>query len=277
MNLWCLEILGFTAGAIAVFSGLGGGLVIVPGLALLAGADVKEAIAVSALANVAISCSAALGHLKRHVPNLRIVSFLEMFAVLGSALGAFITLKLGKDFLFGLFGFFFFATAVFLWNKINEEWVPRQSQDSVAKALGWEGSYYDALEKRSISYIGSRAIFSGFLMFLSGMMSALLGFGGNALVVLIHNRVIGLPPKVSLTMSNLVVGVIALAGANIYLEAGLINPRLVGGIIPGVVVGALVGSKFVASFSNRVTQLFLILMLFLVGVEMITSGLWRHS
>lgn len=36
----------------------------------------------------------------------------------------------------------------------------------------------------------------------------------------------GLPPKVSTTTSNLIIGVTALAGASVYLAAGLIDPGL---------------------------------------------------
>ena len=85
----------------------------------------------------------------------------------------------------------------------------------------------------------------------------------------------GLPPKVALTMSNLIVGLLALAGANIYLEAGLIDTELVTSMLPGVVIGSLIGSKLMPYFSNRMIQLFFTLMLFILGVEMLTSGYWR--
>ena len=45
--------------------------------------------------------------------------------------------------------------------------------------------------------------------------------------MLIHDLVMGLPPKVSTTTSNLIIGVTALAGTSVYLAAGLIEPGLV--------------------------------------------------
>ena len=100
MSFLLLELTGFLAGFIASLTGLGAGLVIVPIISVSGFFDLKEAIAMSAVSNVAISCSAVIGHIRRHVPNLRIISFLEIFAIAGSVLGAFLTLSLGKNILF---------------------------------------------------------------------------------------------------------------------------------------------------------------------------------
>ena len=92
-------------------------------------------------------------------------------------------------------------------------------------------------------------------------------------MVIINNSVIGLPPKVSLTISNLIVGVIAIAGANVYLEVGLINPNLIVSIIPGIIIGALIGSKLIVYFTNEIIRGIFFVMLLGLGLEMIINGL----
>ena len=50
------------------------------------------------------------------------------------------------------------------------------------------------------------------LMFGAGIIAGLLGIGAGAFRVLSHDLVMGLPPKVSTTTNNLIIGVTALAG-----------------------------------------------------------------
>ena len=81
------------------------------------------------------------------------------------------------------------------------------------------------------------------------------------------------PPKVAVTTSNLIMGSVALAGASVYLEARLIDLRLVAPVILGVVVGALIGSRLLIRLSNRVIQRVFLSILFVLGVEMVLHGL----
>jgi hypothetical protein len=62
------------------------------------------------------------------------------------------------------------------------------------------------------------------LSFVAGLVGAMAGMGGG--VVLIHHLVMGLPPKVSTTTSNLIIGVTALPGTSVYLASGLIDTGL---------------------------------------------------
>ncbi len=123
-------------------------------------------------------------------------------------------------------------------------------------------------------YQGARAYLGGPLMFGAGVIAGLLGIGAGALKVLIHDLVMGLPPKVSTTTSNLIIGVTALAGTSVYLAAGMIDPGLAAPVILGVVFGAFMGTRLLVRLTNQAVRRIFLGVLLVLGVEMILRGIW---
>ena len=124
-----------------------------------------------------------------------------------------------------------------------------------------------------VEYRATRAWLGGPLMFGAGVVAGLLGIGAGALKVLIHDLVMGMPPKVSTTTSNLIIGVTALAGTSVYLSAGLIDPGLAAPVILGVTVGAFLGTRILVRLSNEAVRRVFLCVLGVLGVEMIVRGL----
>lgn len=271
-----LFLISVVAGVLGSLSGVGGGVVLIPVLTLF-GVEIKQAIATSTLSVILISASAGPSYVRRHMPSLKASAFLEVFAISGAFVGALITLVTGRRSLFLLCGGILLASCVVLWREREERAATVTSQDPLSQWLGLEGSYYDDVEGRTIAYQGNHAILAGLLMFGAGVATGLLGMGGSALTVLVLKEVIGLPTKVSLTTSNLIIGIMALAGANVYLEAGFINPQLVVPVILGVPLGALAGSKLLVQLRNRTARLILISVLVVWGVEMLLHGIRRSG
>ena len=272
MSFGFLFSISVVAGAVGALSGMGGGVVLVPALTFLS-IDIKQAIAIGNLSAVAVSTAAASDYVRRHMPNLKTTAFLEVFAVVGALVGALIAVVSEQRILFLLYGATLLIFSGMLWLRRREEWSPVLEQDELSKRLDLKGSYYDHSEGRTIAYKGGRAPLAGVLMCVAGMTSGLLGIGGSALAVLVGDSVIGLPPKVSLTTSNLIIGVMALAGANVYLEAGLINPNLVAPAILGTMLGSLVGSKLLVHLPNPVARAIFLAVFILLGSEMLFHGL----
>jgi uncharacterized membrane protein YfcA len=111
-------------------------------------------------------------------------------------------------------------------------------------------------------------------MFGAGLIAGLLGIGAGALKVLIHDLVMGLPPKVSTTTSNLIIGVTALAGTSVYLAAGMIDPGLAAPVILGVVFGAFMGTRLLVRLTNQTVRNIFLGVLLVLGLEMILRGIW---
>jgi uncharacterized membrane protein YfcA len=81
-----------------------------------------------------------------------------------------------------------------------------------------------------------------------------------------------LPPKVSTTTSNLIIGVTALAGTSVYLRAGLVDPGLAAPVILGITCGAFIGTRVLVRLANRTVRTFFLGVLLLLGVEMLLRG-----
>ncbi len=254
-------------------SGMGGGIILIPALTFF-GMDIKHAIAVSIVSVIATSSGSASAYVRDRITNLKVGMFLEMFTIVGALAGAAITLISGRKFLFILFGIVLLSSWVTLFRQRHEGWRHAVCQDSFSHWLELEGKYYDQSVGKIIEYRGSRAYLGGPLMFGAGMVAGLLGIGAGALKVLIHDLVMGLPPKVSTTTSNLIIGVTALAGTSVYLAAGMIDPGLAAPIILGVILGATLGTRLLVRLTNQMVRRFFLLVLLILGIEMILRGIW---
>ncbi len=251
---------------------MGGGILLIPALTLL-GIDIKHAIAISIISVIATSSGSASAYVRDRITNLKVGMFLEMFTITGALTGAAITLASAQRPLFILFGIVLLVSWLTLFTHRGESWSPMVRQDAFSYWLELEGKYYDQALRETVLYRAVRAHYGGMLMFGAGMIAGLLGIGAGALKVIIFDLVMGLPPKVSTTTSNLVIGVTALAGASVYLAAGLVEPGLATPIILGVVPGSFIGTRLLVRLTNQAVRHVFMVVLILLGIEMIIRGI----
>src|SRR5437763_4657482 len=94
MNVLELTVLiwlgAFMAGFLGSLTGLGGGVVLVPLLALVFKVDLRYAIGASLVSVIATSSGAAAAYVKEGFSNIRIGMFLEIATTCGALAGAFI-------------------------------------------------------------------------------------------------------------------------------------------------------------------------------------------
>jgi uncharacterized membrane protein YfcA len=272
MSFEALFLVSVVAGFVGAMSGMGGGVILIPALTLL-GVDIKHAIAASIISVIATSSGAASAYVRDRITNLKVGMFLEMFTIVGALVGAAITLASAQRPLFFAFGIVLLVSWGTLFLQRHGGWQPVAHPDKFSRWLELEGSYYDQAIEETIDYHGARAYLGGPLMFGAGLIAGLLGIGAGALKVLIHDLVMGLPPKVSTTTSNLIIGVTALAGTSVYLAAGLIDPGLATPVVLGIVVGAFAGTRVLVRLTNQAVRQFFLVVLLVLGVEMIVRGI----
>lgn len=275
MSFEWVFLISIVAGFIGAMSGMGGGIILIPALTLL-GLDIKHSIAVSIVSVIATSSGSASAYVRDKITNLKVGMFLEMFTIVGAIVGAAITLASGQRFLYLLFGIVLLGSwvALLVQRRLPEKITTQQ--DRFSAWLELSGSYYDQATHETISYKAVRAYFGALLMFGAGLVAGLLGIGAGALKVLIHDLVMGLPPKVSTTTSNLIIGVTALAGASVYLAAGMIDPGLIAPVILGVVSGAFLGTRVLVRISNQTVRNIFLVVLIVLGLEMLLRGFGVH-
>ena len=99
-----LFLTSILAGFLGALTGLGGGVVIVPVLALLFKVDIRYAIGASLVSVIATSSGAAIAYVREGLSNIRIGMFLEIATTLGALLGAYLTARISSHWIAIVFG-----------------------------------------------------------------------------------------------------------------------------------------------------------------------------
>ena len=260
----------FVAGFLGAITGLGGGVVIVPLLALALGVDIRYAIGASLVSVIATSSGAAAAYVKEGYSNVRIGNFLEIATSAGALTGAFLATKLPVAAIGVIFGVVLLYSAYHAFNPQPERAGPGQPADRLATLLKFDGAY--PTEKGLVSY-QVRAVPLGFgLMIVAGVLSGLLGIGSGAVKVIAMDQIMRIPFKVSTTTSNFMIGVTAAASAGVYLGRGYIDPGLAMPVMLGVLAGSTLGARFLTTASTPMLRRIFGAAIALLAIEMIYNS-----
>src|SRR3979490_1499827 len=111
-----LVILGFVAGMLGSLTGIGGGVLLTPILALHFGIPIRQAIGTSLVAVITTSAASSSVHLQRHTTDIRLGMTLELATAIGAAVTAYLVGYFNRNALEGLFaGFLLYSSITILW------------------------------------------------------------------------------------------------------------------------------------------------------------------
>jgi uncharacterized protein len=258
------------AGLLGALTGLGGGVVVVPVLALLFHVDLRYAIGASLVSVIATSSGAAAAYVREGFSNIRIGMFLEIATTLGALAGAYLTAMISTKAIGIVFGIVLLYSAISSFRGKHDDAAPEHT-GGLADRLRLEGEY--PTDSGLQPYV-ARRVPAGFgIMFLAGGLSGLLGIGSGAVKVLAMDQAMRLPFKVSTTTSNFMIGVTAAASAGIYISRGYIMPSLAMPVMLGVLGGSLVGSRILIRARVSTLRMIFAVVIVALGVEMIYSSL----
>lgn len=260
----------FAAGLLGALTGLGGGVVIVPLLSLVFGADIRYAIGASLVSVIATSSGAAAAYVKEGFSNIRIGMFLEMGTTMGAVAGAMIAGLISTGAIAVIFGAVLIYSA-YISARPQHRQTSDDTPDPIATRLALDGAYPTA--SGYVSY-HVHAVPMGFsLMVAAGALSGLLGIGSGAVKVLAMDQAMHIPFKVSTTTSNFMIGVTAAASAGLYLARGYIDPGLAMPVTLGVLSGSLLGSRLLVTARTRFLRWIFAAVILVLGIEMIYNGM----
>ena len=271
IDMVTLLLISILVGLLGSLTGLGGASILIPIMVLL-GVPIKEAVACGMVAIIATSSGSAASFVKQKITNLRLAMYLEMFTIIGAIVGATITVIIAPVFLYFLFAAFLLTSFINIRSSLKEEYTPSVTQDKLSRWLGLEGSYFDKAKNKLITYKATNAFLGGLGMLVAGLAAGMLGIGAGAFKVIVHEKVLKVPAKVSSATSNLVIGMTALAGVSVYLFSGLLNLTLMAPMAVGVTVGAVVGGRLLNRLHDRHLKiLFFAIVIFLI-IQMLYKG-----
>jgi len=268
-----LFAISIAAGVLGSLVGLGGGIVIVPVLTIVFGIDIRLAIGASLISVIATSSGAGATYVRERITNLRAGMFLEVATTTGAVTGAYLTTLLPARFLFILFGVVLLYSGVAVYRKRHAAAILTVSHDRIANALQLHGSYYDDAEQREIDYKVTGTPVGLAMMYVAGMVSALLGIGSGALKVPAMDLAMHMPMKVSTATSNFMIGVTAAASAGFYFARGQIDPYIAAPVAAGVLGGAIGGARLLGKLQGNTVRLIFVAVLAIIALEMLQRGI----
>lgn len=259
-----LLFISVLVGFLGSLTGLGGASILIP-IMIFFGIPIKEAIASAMVCVIATSSGSGSSYVRDRLANVKIAMYLEIFTITGAILGATTTTIIPSVYLYFLF-VLFLLTSFVRKHSINEDFVPSKKQEKLSKWLDLRGSYFDEAQKQIVEYNASNALLGGLGMFLAGLAAGMLGIGAGAFKVTVQENILKLPPKVSSTTSNFIIGMTGLAGVSVYLFSKLLNLTLMAPMAVGATIGAIVGGRVLNKFSNRTLRiLFFVTVTFLIA------------
>jgi uncharacterized membrane protein YfcA len=251
-----LVLLGFFAGMLGALTGIGGGILLSPILALHFGIPIRQAIGTSLVAVITTSAASSSVHLQRHTTDIRLGMTLELATSLGAAVTAYLVGHFNRNVLEGVFaGFLLYSSVIILVRRgrvKDEEAPPEQDQKNRETII-------PPYEPRGYP-LGMAA------SLLAGGLSGLLGIGGGPIKVPVMYIFMNVPLMVATATSNFMIGVTAAASAIVYYRRGDILVEIAAPLAVGVFLGSLLGARMAPRIQTKyVVYLLVAIMLYLAG------------
>ena len=219
-----LVVVGFAAGTLGSLVGLGGGILVIPVLAVYMGVSMHQAIGVSLMAVIATSTATSSVNVERGVTDIRLGMTLELATTVGAVAAAIIAAFVHRTTLAVLFTGFLLYTGLSLIRR------------------AWQGRFMKAQATIPPYEIHNYPAGLAAACFAGGM-SGLLGIGGGLVKVPVMYLFMGVPLRVATATSNFMIGVTASASAFIYWGRGDVTLSLAAPIVVGVFGGSLTGAR----------------------------------
>lgn len=269
-------LIALAAGLLGALLGLGGGVVIVPGLTLLLGVDIRYAIGASIVGVIATSCGAAAAFVREGVANLRLGMLLETATATGAICGAALAGLVEPRWLYLFFAAVMaYAAISMLFSRKLDRPDSEGMTDPLADQLRLHGVFYDRAIREKVEYRVCRTRLGLGLSLAAGVVSGLLGVGGGFMKVPAMNLGMRIPIKAAAATSNFMIGVTAAASAAVYFMRGDIQPFIAGPVAAGVLLGAMIGARVAGRSRSELIQRLLVMVILIVGVQMLLKGLGR--
>jgi hypothetical protein len=260
------------AGLLGSLVGVGGGIIVVPTLALLLGVDIRHAIAASIVAVVATSSASASTYVRDHIANIRLGMLLETVTVAGAIVGAMLAGGVSARVLYLCFGVLALWTC---WNMLRKKPANGHSAppDQLAERLSLHATYHDRASGTDVAYKVSHTRMGLGTSWLAGVVSGLLGVGGGIIKVPVMNLLMSVPVKAATATSNFMIGITAASGAAVYLARGEILPFVAAPVAIGTILGSKIGARLLPRLHGDTIKKLFAALLAVTATQMLLKGI----
>jgi uncharacterized protein len=257
-----LVILGFCAGLLGALTGIGGGVLLSPLLALYFGIPIRQAIGTSLVAVITTSAASSSVHLQRHTTDIRLGMTLELATSFGAAVTAYLVGYFNRSALEGLFAAFLLYSAIVILTRGGKV----KPEDESSPAVNGEVVIPPYEPKRYPLGLAASLV--------AGALSGLLGIGGGPIKVPVMFIFMNVPLMVATATSNFMIGVTAAASAIVYYRRGDILVQYAAPLAVGVFVGSLLGARLAPRVHTKVVVYLLVAIMVYLSGHLFLHLLW---
>ena len=255
-----LVVLGFCAGLLGALTGIGGGVLLSPLLALYFGIPIRQAIGTSLVAVITTSAASSSVHLQRHTTDIRLGMTLELATSLGAAITAYLVGYFNRSALEGLFaGFLLYSSITIL--RRGGKIKPEDELDEAVSRNNGEIVIPPYEPRRYPLGLGASLV--------AGALSGLLGIGGGPIKVPVMYIFMNVPLMVATATSNFMIGVTAAASAIVYYRRGDILVNVAAPLAVGVFLGSLLGARAAPRVRTRYVLYLLVAIMLYLAIHLV--------
>jgi uncharacterized membrane protein YfcA len=232
---------GLAGGLLGGYLGLGGGVIMVPYLTVIAGLDIKAAVPVSVSAIMVNSFSSSTAYLKKGMVDMETAVVLSVSMILGNMIGSSMSEFVSSHTVRLVFTLILlYAAFSFMRTRAAD------NQSSITR-----------VRKRPIALVMTIALFAGCL-------AGLTGVGGGIVLVPMMYLLMGMPLATSRGTSTFLIGFSAAAACAVYYFAGHLNLIVTAPVVLGVILGGRIGGHLgTIAKPMAVKVLFVIVLLYM--------------
>ncbi len=215
--------IGLVSGVLSGLFGVGGGIVMTPGIQVLLGAPPIVALATPLPVIFPTALTGALSYRRRGEIDMHAAAWLVGPGIVGAALGAWLTGSIDT-------GLLLIVTAVL---------------------LGWQAIAILRKRERTAAARPATAPILGGIGALAGFVSGLLGIGGGLVIVPLLSGWLGMPLKRALGTSLLAIVALVVPGTVVHAALGHIDLGIGLALVIGAVPGARLGAAIALGTRER--------------------------
>lgn len=266
MNVTALVLVGLFVGVVGGLFGVGGGIILIPALNEVVGANQHLYQATAMVVNFFVAVPAVYQHHAARAIEFRTVGRVVPLSIVAVLLGvAASELRVfsgsGEAYLRAIFGFFLLGCAAY----------------DVSRAVRRHRPGFDSAQPASTRVMTWRQLASVALP--TGFASGLLGVGGGIVAVPLQRRFLGVPVRTAIANSAAIIAGTSLVGA-LFKNLAYLSDRppgpmpfaLAGVLIPTAVAGSLLGSRLTHRLPTAMVKGGFVILLVAAGLRLLQSA-----
>jgi len=281
LALFGFFIISFAIGILSIIAGIGGGIIFTPIMLAFTGVD-SLIVRGTGLIVVMFSGLMSTGILiKKGIGNYKLSLVMLLSQSTGALIGSIIAVNVagsfgtaGEAFLRLSLGVILLGIAIYFYTGSKKlDWPEIKKVDKFSKMLNLGMSYYEESEKVERHYKVTRIGLGIFFIFIIGLMGGFFGIGGGWAITPVLNMGMGLPLKVAVANSGIILGIGSCVSIWPYIFAGSLIPLFVLPWLSGQVTGGFAGTYILAKIKVSIVRIILIGIMFFTSFVLTTKAL----